>query len=88
MEKKVGDNVFKCCINDCVFFFDSVVTIFQACLKSSIFIPRFCFHSKLSISGNCRVCLLEEKKSLKLLASCAVVVFSGMSIYTNTKLVK
>jgi len=63
-------------------------TIFQACDYLGIKIPHFCYHDKLSIAGNCRMCLIEENKSLKPLASCAVNINSGLQIYTDTVLVK
>lgn len=65
-------------------------TIIQSSLVVGSEIPRFCYHEKLSIAGNCRMCLLEFNypRSLKPLASCALPIMSGMSIYTNTVLVK
>lgn len=65
-------------------------TIMQACESYGVKIPHFCFHEKLSVAGNCRMCLVEEvKKSAKpLQASCAITVVPDMSIYTNTALVK
>jgi NADH dehydrogenase/NADH:ubiquinone oxidoreductase subunit G len=51
-------------------------------------IPRFCYHSQLSIAGNCRMCLIEVKNSLKPIASCAVHASENMYIYTNSRLVK
>ena len=70
------------------YFFSRFFTIFQACLEKGLFIPRFCYHSKLKISGNCRICLVEEKGSVKPLASCAVLVSSGMNLFSKTSLVK
>jgi NADH dehydrogenase (ubiquinone) Fe-S protein 1 len=65
-------------------------TAMQSSLSIGIDIPRFCYHEKLSIAGNCRMCLLEISypRSLKPMASCALPIFSGMSIYTNTIMVK
>ena len=63
-------------------------TILQACALIGIEIPRFCYHEKLSIAGNCRICLVEVKNSPKPVASCAREVEKGMEVYTNTKLVK
>ncbi len=65
-------------------------TIMQACESYGVKIPHFCFHEKLSVAGNCRMCLVEEtKKSAKpLQASCAINVLPDMSVYTNTALVK
>lgn len=64
------------------------LTILQACESQGVTIPHFCYHDKLSIAGNCRMCLVEESKSLKPLASCAVNITSAMQVFTNTELVK
>lgn len=65
-------------------------TIMQSSLSIGLEIPRFCYHEKLSIAGNCRMCLLEISypRSLKPLASCALPIMSNMSIYTGTVMVK
>nr|YP_007890726.1 NADH dehydrogenase subunit 11 [Jakoba libera]AGH24220.1 NADH dehydrogenase subunit 11 [Jakoba libera] len=63
-------------------------TVFQACTKAGVEIPRFCYHERLSIAGNCRMCLVEVEKSPKPVASCAMPVMEGMKIKTNTALVK
>ena len=46
-------------INDTILDFDENLTIIQACELSGIQIPRFCYHERLSIAGNCRMCLVE-----------------------------
>ena len=58
--------------------------IFQACAVAGIEIPRFCYHEKLSIAGNCRMCLVEVEKSMKPVASCAMPVMPGMKVKTNS----
>lgn len=63
-------------------------TIIQACASVGITIPRFCYHERLSIAGNCRMCLVEVAKSVKPIASCAMPVTPGMKVYTNTLMVK
>ena len=63
-------------------------TIIQACALIGIEIPKFCYHEKLSIAGNCRICLVEVKNSPKPVASCAREVEKDMEVYTDTKLVK
>lgn len=75
-------------INNRPFNYLDGLTIFQACLDKRIYVPRFCYHVLLNIAGNCRMCLVEEKSSLKPVASCAVSIASGMTIYTDTELVK
>ena len=64
------------------------LTVLQACEKAGAEIPRFCYHEKLSIAGNCRMCLVEIEKSRKPVASCAMPVSEGMNIKTNTELVE
>ena len=64
------------------------LTVLQACEQSGIEIPKFCYHEKLSIAGNCRMCLVEIEKSAKPIASCATTVAEGMNIKTNTQFVK
>ena len=63
-------------------------TVLESCENLGIEIPRFCFHSRLSIAGNCRMCLVEIEKSPKPVVSCAMPVMDGMKIFTNTPLVK
>ena len=65
--------------------FENGMTVMQACELSGIEIPRFCYHDKLSIAGNCRMCLVEMEKSPKPIASCAMPAAEGMKILTNTK---
>ena len=67
---------------------DEGLTVLQACEKAGVEIPRFCYHEKLSIAGNCRMCLVEIEKSPKLVASCAMPVAEGMNIKTNTEFVE
>ncbi len=64
------------------------LTVLQACEKAGVEIPRFCYHEKLSIAGNCRMCLVEIEKSPKPIASCAMPAAEGMNIKTNTKFVE
>ena len=64
------------------------LTVLQACEKAGVEIPRFCYHEKLSIAGNCRMCLVEMEKSPKPVASCAMPAAEGMNIKTNTPFVE
>ena len=64
------------------------LTVLQACEKVGVEIPRFCYHEKLSIAGNCRMCLVEIERSPKAVASCAMPVAEGMNIKTNTEFVE
>ena len=64
------------------------ITVLQACEEAGVEIPRFCYHERLSIAGNCRMCLVEMEKAPKPIASCAMPVGDGMVIKTNTETVK
>ena len=67
---------------------DSSMTVFQFCESLDIKIPRFCYHDKLSIAGNCRMCLIEVEGSPKPLIACATSLGNNMSILTSSVLVK
>jgi NADH-quinone oxidoreductase subunit G len=64
------------------------ITIFNACAQNNTEVPHFCYHNKLSIAGNCRMCLVEVEGSPKPVASCAMPVMEGMKIHTKTEKVK
>ncbi|MBD1152736.1 NADH-quinone oxidoreductase subunit G [Pelagibacterales bacterium SAG-MED22] len=75
-------------VNDIEVEVEEGLTVLQACEKAGAEIPRFCYHEKLSIAGNCRMCLVEMEKSPKPIASCAMPVAEGMNIKTNTAFVE
>src|SRR3546814_14731155 len=56
--------------------------------SSDLEIPRFCYHDRLSVAGNCRMCLVEMERAPKPIASCAMPVGEGMVIKTDTDKVK
>ncbi len=60
------------------------MTVFQACQVAGVEVPHFCFHQRLAIAGNCRMCLVEMEKSPKPIASCAMPAADGMVIHTNS----
>ena len=60
-------------------------TIIEAADQLGIYIPRFCYHKKLSIAANCRMCLVEVEKVGKPLPACATPVTQGMKVYTVSK---
>jgi NADH-quinone oxidoreductase subunit G len=65
------------------------ITVLQACEQAGVEIPRFCYHERLSIAGNCRMCLVEVKPGPpKPAASCALPVAEGMEVFTDTPMVK
>ncbi len=51
---------------------------------AGVYIPRFCYHEKLSIAANCRMCLVEVEKAPKPLPACATPVMDGMKVFTNS----
>ncbi|TMS06551.1 NADH-ubiquinone oxidoreductase 75 kDa subunit, mitochondrial [Larimichthys crocea] len=59
-------------------------TVLQACEKVGMQIPRFCYHERLSVAGNCRMCLVEIEKVPKPVAACAMPVMKGWNILTNS----
>nr|YP_010835001.1 NADH dehydrogenase subunit 11 [Cryptomonas gyropyrenoidosa]WFQ82676.1 NADH dehydrogenase subunit 11 [Cryptomonas gyropyrenoidosa] len=67
---------------------DSNISILQACELANIILPRFCYHERLSVAGNCRMCLVEVANMPKLQVSCAIPTSPNMIIKTNTLAVK
>jgi NADH-quinone oxidoreductase subunit G len=63
-------------------------TVFEAARKSDIPIPHFCYHPKLSIAGNCRMCLVDIEKMPKPQISCNTVAQEGMVVHTKTDKVR
>ena len=76
--------ILKLKVNETEVEIEEGLTVLQACEKAGFEIPRFCYHEKLSIAGNCRMCLVEMEKSPKPIASCAMPAADGMVIKTNT----
>jgi len=65
------------------------ITVLQACELAGKEIPRFCYHERLSVAGNCRMCLVEVAPGPpKPAASCALPIGDGMEIKTNSEMVK
>ncbi|MBP0462889.1 NADH-quinone oxidoreductase subunit G [Roseomonas sp. PWR1] len=63
-------------------------SVLQACEAAGKEIPRFCYHERLSVAGNCRMCLVEVEKAPKPVASCAFPVADGMKVFTDTPVVR
>jgi NADH-quinone oxidoreductase subunit G len=63
-------------------------SVLQACEAAGKEIPRFCYHERLSVAGNCRMCLVEVEKAPKPVASCAYPVADGMKVFTDSALVR
>ena len=60
------------------------ITVLQACEQAGAEIPRFCYHERLAIAGNCRMCLVSMERAPKPIVSCAMPAADGMVIRTNT----
>jgi NADH-quinone oxidoreductase subunit G len=77
-------------INNKIFFVKKNITLLEACKYVGITIPRFCYHESLSISGNCRMCLveIEPNANLKPVSACTLTITEDMHILTDTPFVK
>jgi NADH-quinone oxidoreductase subunit G len=60
-------------------------TIMDAANRAGIFVPHFCYHRKLSIAANCRMCLVQVEKAPKPLPACATPVTNGMKVWTHSE---
>lgn len=88
-EPKADPNLVEVFIDDKKLLVEKGITILEAAALAGVEIPRFCYHERLSIAGNCRMCLVEVEKSVKPVASCAMpVVMPGMKVKTNSDYAK
>ncbi len=60
-------------------------TVMDAANKAGVYIPHFCYHKKLSIAANCRMCLVQVEKAPKPLPACATPVTGGMKVWTRSE---
>src|SRR5216117_1712912 len=63
-------------------------TVMDATNKLGVYVPHFCYHRKLSIAANCRMCLVEVEKAPKPLPACATPVTDGMKVWTQSPAAK
>lgn len=75
-------------IDDKKVMVDPGTTVLQAAAMVGVEIPRFCYHERLSVAGNCRMCLVEVEKSPKPVAACAMPVMKGWRIKTNSDMTR
>jgi NADH dehydrogenase/NADH:ubiquinone oxidoreductase subunit G len=75
--------MIKIFINNKEILVNKNISILEACEEIGISIPRFCYHERLNVAGNCRMCLVEVEKTPKPLASCAFPVITNMIIFLN-----
>ena len=78
----------KLTVNDVEVEVEDGSTVLHACEAAGIEVPRFCYHDRLSIAGNCRMCLVDMERAPKPVASCAMPAGDGMVIRTDTDRVK
>jgi len=76
----INDNKFK--------YTATKKSILDFCDNIKLNLPYFCYHNKLSLAGNCRMCLVEIKNSVKPIVSCTMLITNKMRIYTHSLLVK
>lgn len=62
--------------------------LLKACEKVGVHVPRYCYHERLLVAGNCRMCLVEVEGVGKPVVSCAMPVGNNMKVYTGTGMVK
>lgn len=86
--KDAGDNKITVVVNGKNYLVEPGYTIIQVCDMFGIEIPRFCYHDKLKIAGNCRMCLVNVKGSPKPVASCAMPIADNMEVITDSFAVK
>ena len=91
-----GPQKLECFIDGKKVLVDPGTTVLQAAAMVGVEIPRFCYHDRLSIAGNCRMCLVEVEKSAKPVAACAMPVMNvrqlvqalltpqGWKVHTNS----
>ena len=75
-------------IDNRIFFVKKKSSLLEACKYVGIKIPRFCYHERLSVAGNCRMCLVEADRFNKPIASCATPVMHELEIVTNSPFVQ
>jgi len=80
----VSSAKLECFIDGKKVLVDPGTTVLQAAAMVGVEIPRFCYHDRLSIAGNCRMCLVEVEKSAKPVAACAMPVMNGWKVKTNS----
>ena len=65
---------------------DNGATVMEAANKLGVFVPHFCYHKKLSIAANCRMCLVQVEKAPKPLPACATPATEGMKVANRIRL--
>ncbi|XP_047741031.1 NADH-ubiquinone oxidoreductase 75 kDa subunit, mitochondrial [Hyalella azteca] len=84
----VADNRVEVFVDDIPVMVEPGTTVLQAAAMAGVEIPRFCYHERLSVAGNCRMCLVEVEKAAKPVAACAMPVMKGWRIKTNSEMTR
>jgi NADH dehydrogenase/NADH:ubiquinone oxidoreductase subunit G len=84
----MNEHTFITVNNKKIMLFNELYTILQQCEVLNIIIPRFCYHEKLSIAGNCRICLVQLNNSFKLVVACATTITKSTIVNTVNDIVK
>ncbi len=83
--KNAEDNLVTISINDIEHKAKAGSMLIQVADAADIHIPRFCYHNKLTVAANCRMCLVEVEKAPKPLPACATPVMDGMKVWTKSE---
>jgi NADH-quinone oxidoreductase subunit G len=84
-KQAIPDNMVEIEIDDKAMVVPKGSMVIEAADNNGISIPRFCYHKKLSIAANCRMCMVDVEKVPKPLPACATPVMPGMKVYTKSK---
>jgi NADH-quinone oxidoreductase chain G len=80
--------MIKVFINNKLVLVPNNTSVLEACETIGVQVPRFCYHERLNVAGNCRMCLVEIQNAPKPVASCAWPVSPEMRVFTDTPLVQ
>ena len=80
----MSENLVQLFINDREVYAPGGAMLIEVADQHDIRIPRFCYHKKLSVAANCRMCMVEVEKAPKALPACATPVTEGMKVYTHS----
>ena len=83
--KTIPENMVRIEIDDVEMIVPKGSMVIEAADKNGIRIPRFCYHKKLSVAANCRMCMVDVEKVPKPLPACATPVMPDMKVYTKSK---
>ena len=86
MDKPINDNTVTIEVDGQTLQAQRGQMLIEATDQAGIYVPRFCYHKKLSIAANCRMCLVEVEKMPKPVPACATPIMDGMKVFTRSKM--